>query len=143
MQMYWGQKVDWMLLEEGRLSAWDVHVFGSRCVVANEFRPASGRGIGLEEQIVSFRDESFPRSMGHAIEYYGKGLAYLKQGRLEPARQMLAKGDETFDPTNSTGTRFARPSDEVATSTRDDAARRRDQLVRGIDALGAAEAAGL
>jgi hypothetical protein len=141
--MYWGQKVEWMLFEGGRLSAWDIHLFASRCVVGNDFRPARGVAIPLEEQIVSFRQASFPRSMGHAIEYYGKGLAYLKEGRVTAAEQMLAKGDETFDPTNSSGARFARPSDKVTTSTTNDIARRRASLARGIDAMRAVEGSGM
>jgi hypothetical protein len=141
-RMYAGQKVEWLLLEEGRLSAWDVHAFGSRCVVGNDFVPAGGSGVSLEQQLVGFRDANFPVSMAHTAEYYVKGLKYIERERLVAAEAMLERGDATMSVSSGSGTRFARPSEAVDTVDSADEARARADLVYGIRMLRAGQPSG-
>jgi hypothetical protein len=132
VRMYAGQMVEWMLLENGRLSAWDVHPFASRCVYFNDFHPATRETAALERQIRNFRDTKFPRSTVNPIEYYRKGLAYSLNGQPGAAEEMLAKGDGGFDRSDPSGVRFERPSDRLQLVTPDDTAYTREQLVRAI-----------
>lgn len=141
-RMWHGEKVSWMLLENGRLSAWDVHVFSHRCVVGNLFVPASTQRGALEAQVTGFRDQNFPRSMGHPSEYYRKGVQYSLAGRIESAEAMLALGDKTFDVSADSGVRFERPSEQVRVAGDREIATARSQLVYAIQAIRSAEAAG-
>jgi hypothetical protein len=134
-RMWHGQKVSWMLLHRGRLSAWDVHAWAHRCVVSNQFRPAPPQRAGLERQVTGFRDRRFPRSMGHAVEYYTKGVKYTLAGRVRAAEEMLTLGDETFDASDGRGTKFERPSEKIATAGDSETALARGELVRGIGSL--------
>lgn len=133
VHMYTGEKVEWLLLEDGRLSAWNLSTFVSRCVVANEFRPASANSAALEDQVRGYRDRKFPRSTTHTSVHYRQGLAYLKVDRLEAAEAMLALGDRGFDVSGARGTRFERPSDAVETVNESDIARARKELASGIE----------
>ena len=142
-RMWQGEKVSWLLLEQGRLSAWDVHEFTHRCVVGNRFRPASAHRAALEEQVTAFRDRRFPRSMGHPSEYYMKGVQYLLAGRLEAAERMLALGDETFDASSGRGIVFEKPSEKLGTVGDSEIAFARGELVHAIQALRPAEPAGM
>ncbi len=142
-RMWRGQKVSWLLLHQGRLSAWDVHEWAHRCVVRNQFRPAPVQRADLEGQVTGFRDRRFPRSMGHAVEYYAKGVKYTLAGRVEAAEEMLALGDQTFDSTDSRRVKFERQSEKLATAGDRETAFARGELVRGIGSLRTADAAGM
>ena len=133
MDMYAGQRVSWLLLEAGGLSAWDLHLFGSRCVFWNEFRPAKRDGAGLEDRLRAYRRKRFPAPVGNPGEYYDKGLVYVRQGRLPAAEEMLALGDQSFTGRSADGVRFSRPSDKVQLRTNDDDAHSRARLEDAID----------
>jgi hypothetical protein len=138
LESLYGQKVAWMLLEGGRLTAWDVPTFEHRCTVGSDFRPATQESAVLESRVIEVRDRSFPRSMGHPLESYAKGLAYLGEGRVDAAQRMLDAGDATFDVSRAGSTASGRPSGRAATSGNAETAAMRVRLVDAIAARVAA-----
>jgi hypothetical protein len=131
--VYTGQRGSWLLLEGGRLSAWDLHLFGARCVFWNDFRPALPGAAALEERVRAFQRDHLPPPPANPGEYYEKGLAYLRVGRLPAAEEMLARGDRGFSQRDGRGVRFDRPSHTVEPSTANDDARSRARLEEAID----------
>ncbi len=135
VQLYVGEAVDWLLLEDGRLSAWDLVHFGSRCIYYNEFKPATGEGVALEDELRRFRNARFVQVPGNPMDSYEKGILYARAGRLAAAQEMLAKGDGTFASRGAGNVRFERPSDKRRLADASDDAALREELVRSIDAL--------
>jgi hypothetical protein len=133
-QMFVGEKVAWFLFDQNRLVAYDSTDFAERCVVVNEFKPASKQLAERERAVVAFRDASFPKSMEHVIEFYRKGFEYLRVGRAADARAMLERGDAAFDvgQRGEHHVEFEGPSRSVRTADKEDTEKARDLLVRGL-----------
>jgi hypothetical protein len=143
-QMFLGEKVAWFLFDQNRLVAYDSIDFAERCVVVNEFKPATKALAERERAVVAFRDASFPKSMEHVIEFYRKGFEYLRVGRVADARAMLERGDAGFDVAQrgEHHVEFEGPSRSVRIADEGDTAKARDLLVRGLaKAEGAAASA--
>ncbi len=139
LRTYRTEKVGWALLADGALTAWDVPEYGGRCVVTNNFRPASREQAGLEQQVIAHREASFPKSMEHVREFYAQGLAYLKVGRVNDAEAALARGDGAVDVASS-GRRPSVRGDtgRIRTTTPSEIDQTRQALVEGIAAAQAA-----
>ncbi|MGI9433054.1 MAG: hypothetical protein ACR2PQ_12610 [Myxococcota bacterium] len=97
IKRYAGEKVAWYLLRQGKLTAYDHFDFVDFCAVANEFRAARADTMALEAQVLSYRDENFPKSMEHAGQFYRRGLGYLNAERPDDALRMLQAGDAAVD----------------------------------------------
>lgn len=97
LQRFHGEKRNWYILVDDKLVAWDHHFHGSRCVVGNHFRPASGDLVETERRFLAKIGRGFPPSMTHDLELYRKGMRYLAADRLNDAEAMLAKADLELD----------------------------------------------
>jgi hypothetical protein len=129
-----GEKVAWFLFHENRLVAYDSIDFAERCAVIGEFKPATKELAERERAVVAVRDADFPKSMEHVIQYYRNGFEYLRVGRVADARAMLERGDAGFDVSARGEHRveFEGPSRSVRLADKDDVAKARDLLVRGL-----------
>ena len=129
-----GEKVAWFLFDDNRLMAYDSVDFAERCTVMAEFKPASKELAERERAVVAWRDASFPKSMEHVIDFYQKGFAYLRVGRVADARAMLERGDAGFDiaARGEHHVEFEGPSRSVRIADKADTAKARDLLVRGL-----------
>jgi hypothetical protein len=139
VQSYGGEKVAWFLFVGNRLEAYDSYDFAERCVVFNEFKPAERDRAAAEAAVLAWRDARFPRSMAHVKEFYDKGFAYLRVGRVEEARAMLEQGDRGFDVAGrgEHHVEFEGPSRSVRHARTPDAERSRALLVEGLAKAGA------
>jgi len=144
LESYGGEKVAWFLFDDGRLVAYDSFDFSERCAVIGEFKPATKELVEREHAVVAFRDAGFPKSMVHVIDFYRKGFEYLRVGRVDDARAMLAHGDAGFDVAGrgEHHVEFEGPSRSVRLADQGDVAKARELLVRGLAKLEPAPPAG-
>ena len=92
-----GQSIDWFLLPDGRLEAWDAERYHFKCASSTEFFPAVGDRVPLEQAVIAHAGEYFPTSRHQRGHTYAKGVMLARVGRIEEAEAMLARGDSLMD----------------------------------------------
>jgi hypothetical protein len=83
----------WYLLPNDKLAAWDHYAFQPGCEVTNAFEPARGALVADERELLQRVGLPLPAGATSDAEFYQKGRAFLRAGRRDEAREMLARGD--------------------------------------------------
>lgn len=136
------RSVDWFLLPQNALAAYDYNDLKWQCVSSGLFHPAKGPLGETERQMTDWMSRSFPKGTVTRTGYYQKGLSYLSVGRIEDADKMLAEGGRALHSGAERGTVGARTAaghETVVTMTEEEMLER--ALVRGIRAARGVEAA--
>jgi hypothetical protein len=97
LKRYEGRKSNWYMFEDEILVAFDNHIFGWRCVVFDQFFPATIARAETERRLTAWMEKNFPRSNIHVHQLYTRGIAYARFGRVAEAEAMLSAGDEGLD----------------------------------------------
>ena len=126
---------NWYLLPDGKLAAWDHHQFALGCASSDDFAPAKSARAAEEQRLLERAGLCRPTCALDAREYYGKGQAYARAGRLEEAREMLDQGDHAGTAEWGVRQRF---SDSRGAQHTSDAAveAAREALVRALASAG-------
>lgn len=134
IETYSGEMVDWFMFRDGLLEGFDYYRSGARCVVFDDFQPASIEADTRERELRGWIRREHAQHDRHRRQVYARGLAYLEVGRVDAAEEMLTEGDATFDASDRGNiTRFdgRRPGNLVTESDRD-IATTRERLVAEI-----------
>lgn len=123
---------NWYLLREGRLVAWDHHQFTTGCTISDDFSPAKADLAPVEQELLERAGLCRPACAAHAVEYYAKGQAFVRAGRLADAQEMLARGDGSGASGFDARQRFSDSRGPVHASESAPAAAR-EALVRELD----------
>ncbi|HXK23483.1 MAG TPA: hypothetical protein VMS55_12485 [Myxococcota bacterium] len=127
-----GEYTSWYLVSDEGLVAWDHYAYHDQCVYTNEFEPATGERIAQERVITGHRGEAFPRGPEADNVFYAKGIALAAVGRVDDAKQMLARGDANLTVgVDGSKTEHTANRARLATRSTDDEARA--QLVHAIE----------
>jgi hypothetical protein len=134
LQSYLGEKIGYYLLPNNRLHAYDHYQFIEACTVYNDFRPATGDVIPLERSVVSWMEGRYPKSMLHVTEVFQKGMAYVRVGRIDDAKRMLALGLQGFDVWSKDRPAFETPGVQIRLEDERSARAASRQLANAIEA---------
>lgn len=102
-------EIVWYLLPRNRLTAYDHYDFKPGCGVTNAFEPARGTLVSEERALLERARIPLPARASGAVEYYQKGLAFLRAGRRDEANAMLAAGDGAGSGEFDVRARFNQP----------------------------------
>src|SRR5262249_55440421 len=69
------------------------HRFTTGCTFSDDFAPAKVELAFVEQELLQRAGVCRPACATDAGEYYTKGQAFARAGRLDAAREMLALGD--------------------------------------------------
>jgi len=97
LKRYESRKSNWYMFEDENLAAFDNHIFGWRCVVFDQFFPATIARAKTERRLSEWMEKNFPRSNIHVHQLYTRGITYARFGRVADAEAMLSAGDEGLD----------------------------------------------
>ena len=86
------QHVDWTLLRDNRLDAYDRFDLRDNCRPSSDYGPAVGDRIETERKLVAYKNRLFPNARAFEMDMYWRGILLAKVGRVDDAEALLEAG---------------------------------------------------